>query len=434
VARRWVVVAGPYEAPEVVAAERQLERFLKDKLGVEHRYLGEHLHNGLPLRAEVERQLARAGGQVRSIGHGNLERWLLLQCLSMYMDYDPALRGLAASFHAFYNERLYASDHAEPVYRHAVVAAFDGALLPDAEELLGPPRAPAGTLAGFGELAGELVAFDRERAAWRGERDKLRESVRVLEQDLAGHRETLAETCAELERVQGYIDDVEDELADERVGGEVGRGVLLRELQERAAALAALKNEREAYQLARASLESDLGEHRKVLAALQAELAETREVLAAREAELERHREAAVEQRQALEQDRDGQRAVAADLGRQLEEQRALAHELRGELEAHGELGDRLRERIAELESAAGEAGAELKRLRSVENEFRRTLEQHHRLLAEHAQQFARRDAELEVARRACAEQLAELERLRGQLADRLGNLRRAFSPRRRDP
>jgi hypothetical protein len=48
VARSWVVLAGPYEAPEVVAAERALQRFLKEKLAFEQRYLEEHRRHGLP--------------------------------------------------------------------------------------------------------------------------------------------------------------------------------------------------------------------------------------------------------------------------------------------------------------------------------------------------------------------------------------------------
>jgi len=37
VAGRWVVLAGPYQAPEVDEAETLLQRFLRDKLGLEHR-------------------------------------------------------------------------------------------------------------------------------------------------------------------------------------------------------------------------------------------------------------------------------------------------------------------------------------------------------------------------------------------------------------
>src|SRR5262249_20582325 len=94
VAVRYVAIVGPYRDPAVEEAERLLQRFLKDKLGVEHRYLEEHRRHGLPDRARVEAQLSTSGAATRSFGHGNLERWLALLCLSMYLDYNHELRGI----------------------------------------------------------------------------------------------------------------------------------------------------------------------------------------------------------------------------------------------------------------------------------------------------------------------------------------------------
>jgi hypothetical protein len=51
VARRYVAIVGPYEHRRGREAERILQLFLKAKLGVEHRYLEEHRHHGLPDRA-----------------------------------------------------------------------------------------------------------------------------------------------------------------------------------------------------------------------------------------------------------------------------------------------------------------------------------------------------------------------------------------------
>src|SRR6185436_19234318 len=95
---------------------------------------------------------------------------------------------LAAAFQRYYNRSLYASDHAEPVYRHAEIAAFDATVLPSASDLLGPAHAPDGALPPFFELAGELVAFDRERDAWHVERDALRKMAAELRADLDGHK------------------------------------------------------------------------------------------------------------------------------------------------------------------------------------------------------------------------------------------------------
>src|SRR5687767_3367697 len=107
VARRWVVIAGPYHSERVAQAETILRGFMKKKLGIEHRYLDEHRRFGLPSREATERELSGMGARVRSLGHANLDRWLGMMCLSMYLDDDPALRGLAASVHEFYNTTLY---------------------------------------------------------------------------------------------------------------------------------------------------------------------------------------------------------------------------------------------------------------------------------------------------------------------------------------
>jgi hypothetical protein len=163
VARRYVILAGPYEHPRVVEAEQILQRFISEKLGGSVRHLDEHRHHGLPERAEVEQQLAALGGKVVSLPHGNLERWLACQCAAFYMDWHPSLQELSEAFHRFYNRSLYPNDHAEPVYRYVLVAAFDGAPLPDFADLLAPPVTPSGSVALFGELVGELAAFERGR-------------------------------------------------------------------------------------------------------------------------------------------------------------------------------------------------------------------------------------------------------------------------------
>ena len=63
VARRWVVLAGPYTAPAVDAAEQELARFLREELEFDHRYLREHLENGLPERALTEQWLREGGAR-----------------------------------------------------------------------------------------------------------------------------------------------------------------------------------------------------------------------------------------------------------------------------------------------------------------------------------------------------------------------------------
>jgi uncharacterized coiled-coil protein SlyX len=349
VARRWVILAGPYSHPRVAEAEELLKRFLKDKLAVEHRYLDEHRSHGLPERAATEAQLEEAGGRILSIGHGNLERWLILQCLSMYLDYDASLRGVARDFQRWYNAELYASDHAQPCYRHVVVAAFGDAELPDPARLLAPPTAPSGALAPFAKLAPALLEFDAERARWRSERTAFESAVRDLSADLSGHRlfvstarEQVARLEAELQRVCSAFEseraafrevqhtlelDLEghrkalaiahDELEHLRVGGEHGAKLL----DELAAVRAQLEQHVaeharvvEDWRSVLADRERDLDGHRAALRDLNQDLAGHKSALANAQAEIEAHKHTEA----LLQADLAGHRAALANLERDL--------------------------------------------------------------------------------------------------------------------
>jgi hypothetical protein len=192
IARSYVAIVGPYRHPDVDEAEKLVQVFLKEKLGVEHRYLEEHRRHGLPDRARVESLLEGTRASVRSYGHGNLERWLALICLTFYMDYTDELRTVAARFFRFYNKNLYASDHAEPVYRHVVLAAIDGARLPSTEGILAPPAMPPGAVARMTELAFELALFERAHEWVHREREEFRKVVAELQKDVASRKEGLA--------------------------------------------------------------------------------------------------------------------------------------------------------------------------------------------------------------------------------------------------
>jgi DNA repair exonuclease SbcCD ATPase subunit len=325
VARRYVMLVGPYQSPEVEEAERILQQFLRDKLAVEHRYLEEHRHNGLPDRGAVEAELAKLGASVVSIGHGNLERWLALISLSMYMDYRPELRGIASRFHRFYNEKLYASDHAAPVYRHAVVASLANARLPTPARHQAAPIAPPGAVERIRELAFEIVAFERERAAFEEERARLRKVAQDLGTDLAGHRTSLTEARA----IQAQQSRVIGTLTKDLEGHKRSMGDLERELA-----------------LVRQTFEREVAEHKNVIASQERELAAAREafegslrehqaVIAALQADLTGHRGHVANLEHTIGELTKGVEDLRAELGRAVETIRArdeLVALLRSEL------------------------------------------------------------------------------------------------------
>ncbi|TDJ76350.1 MAG: methyltransferase domain-containing protein [Planctomycetota bacterium] len=337
VSHGWVFLAGPYQAPEVDEAEELLVEFLAQKLGTRHRYLAEHRANGLPSRADVEATLEGLGGEVASFGHGNLERWLTLMCMELYMDEDPGLRPIAERFFRFYNRTLYASDHAQPVYRHVVVAALGGAPLPTGKGTLAAPVAPPGMLKVVTEMGLELIAFDRDKDVRQVELDRLAAVIEGLEGDLAGHRARLADRTSDLTEHEAALVSTRAELATARKDHAAEQG----------------------------ALESDLREHMRSLAeahALAAKAAcEHAEVRAASEAELREHAQALADLRQletelravALETSA-GARAIEAELGAAREECAGMGRHIEHLDGVVGELRATLRNRADNLKRAFG--------------------------------------------------------------------------------
>ncbi|MCY2961465.1 MAG: methyltransferase domain-containing protein [Planctomycetota bacterium] len=430
VSKKWVVLAGPYQSPSVDESERLLQRFLRDKLGVEHRYLDEHRHNGLPDLAASAAALEKAGARTSAIGHGNLERWLPLMCLSLYLDHEPELRTLAKSIFRFYNGELYASDHAQPVYRHALIGALGGAPLPTSVPGLAAPRAPAGVLGRFDDVIGELAGFDRARSAWAIERERLWEMARTLEQDLAGHRESLrveraeraaiGEVARTLEKDLGGHRDSVAQLRDElaltrahvhrtRADAERMRAELDGELELARAAAASAERARDAEREVRgrlenevdrmaaeaAALRADLDGHRATLAEERGELAATRKVLESERADLVGHRAALAECRTELALEREAVRATR-------------------------DLADRTRELLAASEVRLASAQ---QRVAALERELAardKELAARDRELAEHRAVGRDLSQDLEGHRGALRDTRAEAASLRGELATAL--------------
>ena len=465
VARRWVMIAGPYAAPEVDEAERLLERFLREKLAVEHRYLAEHRSNGLPVRAEVEEALRDAGARVTSVGHGNVRRWLALMCMAMAMDYEPELRDLARQFYRYYNAELYDGDVEGPVYRHVVVAAFAGAALPAARpERRGPGgrgASRAGAAAGTGpllELAFDLIGFDRARDAAREENRRLWSVNDALRGDLEGHKRTLADLGERDREQRAVIDRLRDELrrhAEETLAIERAAGQ--REVEEakvRAALEHELAGHRRELETLRARLAAEEAAHeetRKVAADLRerhARLAERdagqADTIAALRAELERHASETLASERAVHARQAEEAKVRAELERELALARAEQAKLADLVEREGAARAAAAGAADEARARVEALAREVEERKSIERALAEDLAGHRAVVGELQAELARQAAELELrggllAEREAglverAERIAELERradaLRAELRDRARNLKRVFGPK----
>lgn len=396
VSRGWVILAGPYDAPEVREAEASLRVFLREKLGAEHRYLNEHEEHGLPSQATTEDAFRAAGCSVASVGHAGLARWLPLMCIEMYCDADRNLREVAKRYFKLYNASLYATDHAGPVYRHAVIAAKAGVALPSTEGLFERPVAPASAYGVFHECLEELVSFDRERDVYDAERERMRVVNEGLHADLLGHAETLSTLRKDLAEHDHSLRTAREDLNAHRAT-----------LVERTREYEAEHEARERFEREwRAALETieelrhNVQAARDVKADLEADLAGHRDTLAAVRAEAERDR---------VEHDR-----VVTTLSSDLEQHRRVLADLRLELQ-------RKDEATATLQAELASRRAEVARAEAERDEARADLDELDTSTAARIEDLER---ELEAERE-------RVEHLTHDLGDRWKSFRRAFELRR---
>lgn len=435
VAECHVILAGPYRTPEVDQAEEILVGFMADKLGVKHRYLAEHREYGLPVRAQTEQWLGDAGGRVMSVGHANLDRWLVLMCLELYLDNDPLLRDLAQRFFAFYNRSMYSSDHGDAVYRHAVVASLGDSREPSIEGLFDGPRAPEGATQALLTMGLEVIAFDGEKDAWKPEIKRLEKVIHGLEKNLTGHQKRLADTTEDLSEHKSTLTDERSQRAQEaaeqasiiKSQGEdlAGHQEALAELEPELAAQVKVSKELaedlEGHRAHLTELESGMEAHQLAVSNLQASLMESEQV---------REREAAAGAQ--VVEELKGEIAARGNLVKELEAS------LAGNQKQNLHLGELLSEERSLREELTQTLGQQLKDLAADRDSVLETLAgvQQHRtevlgLLQETQAGAESLEAALQASQAEEARQRAEIERLRQLVGSRLESFKLVFKPER---
>lgn len=334
VSRRYVILAGPYDSPRVAEAEELLLAFLRERLQWTHRYLEEHRINGLPDAGATRSVLEAAGARVEMLGHGALDRWLLLMMLELYAEHEATLRDIAQRAYRLYNEHLFRTDHGSDVYRHAMVAVFGDAPVPHLRDALDPVgSAPVEATVTFRELGAELMRYDALRDTYKPEMERLHGVVTSLEKDRDEHAESLAVQGRDLEETRKSLEIQANDLVEtKKTLDTVG---------------ADLEESRKTIEALRAEAERERGEVAKVLA-------ETESARGAAEGQLVNHRKALEE----LNAMREGELAELQLRGELLEQANVRLNEQDGEMKA---LHDRLHgalERASDWERMRSEVDA----------------------------------------------------------------------------
>jgi len=128
VADKAVLLAAPFDHPDVVAAEQSLDRHYRECLIVHHQFLTEHLENGLPDREKTIVFFEDQGFKVVAFPNGYLERWLPMMMTYGSLSRNDKNKVFLEQINRFYNRHLYEYDNCEPCYRYLLVAIKDSKL------------------------------------------------------------------------------------------------------------------------------------------------------------------------------------------------------------------------------------------------------------------------------------------------------------------
>jgi hypothetical protein len=286
-ARHGVVLAGPFDGPETVAAERAVNDLYRAATGVDHPELGRHLEFGLPDLDATREWVAAAFAHVDTRAVEQVGLWQAAASLEVVEPAtgsdgagdDAANAAGAAAFPPL--EFVY---EAEPAYRTLVVASAEPASLDSQHHWSLPPERA--------EFTAMQMHLALEAAAQRSAFDRLAEAVTSgREREREEFRQSVASLAAELHEREAQLELLERELHErERANANQSATIALLEhrLDETDLHVENLEAEREATRVHVRNLEAEIEVGREKLKAVEAERDASRDALEARIADLER--------------------------------------------------------------------------------------------------------------------------------------------------
>jgi hypothetical protein len=123
VAKFYVILTGPFAHPHSQLAEQIVYDFFRQAVGIEHRWLKEHLDNGLPDLDECLSWIADSSLSYVVFPSGYVYHWLPMMLIQGYLSTFPENPHLNSTFNTIYNFSFFESDHQQPGYRQVVVVS-----------------------------------------------------------------------------------------------------------------------------------------------------------------------------------------------------------------------------------------------------------------------------------------------------------------------
>lgn len=121
VSSKIALFSAPFNKQKVALAEERVNKYYKSITGIPHRWLAEHIENGLPSLEKVKEHLSNNNIKYTTFGHGNLEIWEKLSNIQVLSEIDPGLNDYIIEIDKYYNSVIFDNDYTDDGYRNFVI-------------------------------------------------------------------------------------------------------------------------------------------------------------------------------------------------------------------------------------------------------------------------------------------------------------------------
>ncbi len=220
VAKSLMILIAPFKHDPAPLFEQILAEYTKGATGIEHRFLKEHIVNGLPDEAVIEDLVAKAGYPYVKIPNGYLYHWMLMMLARLNIDWLPNASTINELADRYYNSEWALRDNRAPAYRTAYIVSKkrDNGLL---EEIRNECTCADQAGLNEGEATAEIVnklfeLYQADRADQAPAlKTRIKElTVRTNEQDhtIEGLRSIIEQREQTIGNLETWIEEIHDRL------------------------------------------------------------------------------------------------------------------------------------------------------------------------------------------------------------------------------
>ena len=120
--RKGTIIAAPFDTTGVKETEILLNNLYRLQHGEDHRWLKEHIENGLPSLSQTIRIIEDLGfNNYTILPNGYLPRWFKVMSVILMAGGGTEYSQILQSLSEFYNSNFYKYDNANPAYRQVIV-------------------------------------------------------------------------------------------------------------------------------------------------------------------------------------------------------------------------------------------------------------------------------------------------------------------------